>query len=214
MAYFPAFLKFDDKTILIVGGGNIALEKLEHLLNFSSNITLISKNFSEKIDDLIDKHSLKIFQKEYEKGDAKGYDIVIVAVDDFGLQEDIYFETREYKILCNCVDLQQYCDFIFPSYIKRGDLTVAISTSGSSPAFAKNFKTFFSILIPEGVEDFLKELKELRSTIPKGKERRRFFDNKEKDYINSWEKKSGQKEEKYFINIISGYIFYSWFYWI
>ena len=174
MAYFPAFLKFDDKTILIVGGGNIALEKLEHLLNFSSNITLISKNFSEK-------------------GDAKGYDIVIVAVDDFVLQEDIYFETREYKILCNCVDLQQYCDFIFPSYIKRGDLTVAISTSGSSPAFAKNFKTFLSNLIPEGVEDFLKELKELRSTIPKGKERMRFFDNKVKDYINSWEKKSGQK---------------------
>ena len=59
-------------------GGNIALEKLEHLLNFSSNITLISKNISEKIDDLIDKHGLKIFQKEYEKGDAKGYDIVIV----------------------------------------------------------------------------------------------------------------------------------------
>ena len=78
MAYVPAFLKFDDKTILIVGCGNIALEKLEHLLNFSSNITLISKNFSEKIDDLIDKHSLKIFQKEYEKGDAKGYDIVII----------------------------------------------------------------------------------------------------------------------------------------
>ncbi|MGJ0318635.1 bifunctional precorrin-2 dehydrogenase/sirohydrochlorin ferrochelatase [Aliarcobacter cryaerophilus] len=193
MAYFPAFLKFDDKTILIVGGGNIALEKLEHLLNFSSNITLISKNFSEKIDDLIDKHSLKIFQKEYEKGDAKGYDIVIVAVDDFMLQENIYFETREYKILCNCVDLQQYCDFIFPSYIKRGDLTIAISTSGSSPAFAKNFKTFLSNLIPEGVEDFLKELKELRSTIPKGKERMRYFDNKVKDYINSWEKKSGQK---------------------
>ncbi len=58
MAYFPAFLKFDDKTILIVGGGNIALEKLEHLLNFSSNITLISKNFSEKIDDLIELNRL------------------------------------------------------------------------------------------------------------------------------------------------------------
>ena len=57
----------------------------------------------------------------------------------------------------------------------------------------KNKKTFLSNLIPEGVEDFLKELKELRSTIPKGKERMRFFDNKVKDYINSWEKKSGQK---------------------
>lgn len=189
MTYFPAFLKFDDKTILIVGGGNIALEKLEHLLNFSSNITLISKEFNDSIKLLIDEKNLKIFQKEYEKGDAKGYDVVIAAIDDFSLQEEIYFETREYKTLCNCVDLQQYCDFIFPSYIKRGDLTIAISTSGSSPAFAKNFKIFLSNLIPAGVEDFLKELRELRDTIPKGKERMQFFDKKVKEYISLWEKK-------------------------
>ncbi|AXK48503.1 siroheme synthase [Aliarcobacter trophiarum LMG 25534] len=189
MTYFPAFLKFDDKTILIVGGGNIALEKLEHLLNFSSNITLIAKSFNDKIKLLIDEKNLKVFQKEYEKGDAKGYDVVIAAVDDFSLQEEIYFETREYKTLCNCVDLQQYCDFIFPSYIKRGDLTIAISTSGSSPAFAKNFKIFLSNLIPVGVEDFLKELRELRDTMPKGKQRMQFFDKKVKDYINLWEKK-------------------------
>nr|WP_306457804.1 bifunctional precorrin-2 dehydrogenase/sirohydrochlorin ferrochelatase [Aliarcobacter trophiarum] len=182
-------MKFDDKTILIVGGGNIALEKLEHLLNFSSNITLIAKSFNDKIKLLIDEKNLKVFQKEYEKGDAKGYDVVIAAVDDFSLQEEIYFETREYKTLCNCVDLQQYCDFIFPSYIKRGDLTIAISTSGSSPAFAKNFKIFLSNLIPVGVEDFLKELRELRDTMPKGKQRMQFFDKKVKDYINLWEKK-------------------------
>lgn len=189
MTYFPAFLKFDDKTVLIVGGGNIALEKLEHLLNFSSNITLISKEFNNNIKLLIDEKNLKIFKKEYEKGDSKGYDVVIAAVDDFSLQEEIYFETREYKTLCNCVDLQQYCDFIFPSYIKRGDLTIAISTGGSSPAFAKNFKIFLSNLIPVGVEDFLKELRELRDTIPKGKQRMQFFDKKVKDYINLWEKK-------------------------
>jgi precorrin-2 dehydrogenase/sirohydrochlorin ferrochelatase len=88
--------------------------------------------------------------------------------------------------LCNCVDLQQYCDFIFPSYIKKGDLTVAISTSGSSPAFSRNFKQYLLNLIPNGVEDFLKELKELRTTMPKGKERMQFFDKKVKDYINSW----------------------------
>lgn len=189
MAYFPAFLKFDDKRVLIVGGGNIALEKLEHLLNFSSNITLISKDFNEPIKALIEKNSLKCFKKAYEKDDIKDFDIVIAAIDDFSLQEEIYFETRAYKILCNCVDLQQYCDFIFPSYIKKGDLTVAISTSGSSPAFAKHFKEYLKNLIPNGIEDFLKELKDLRTTIPKGKERMQFFDKKVKDYINLWGEK-------------------------
>ncbi len=188
MAYFPAFLKFDNKKILIVGGGNIALEKLEHLLNFSSNITLISKDYNKDIKELIDNNSLKYFEKPYEVGDCKDFDIVIAAIDDFALQEKIYFETREYKNLCNCVDLQQYCDFIFPAYIKRGDLTIAISTSGSSPAFAKNFKEYLKNLIPNGIEDFLKELKELRNSMPKGKERMQFLDKKVKDYIKSWEK--------------------------
>ncbi|WP_198305368.1 precorrin-2 dehydrogenase/sirohydrochlorin ferrochelatase family protein [Arcobacter vandammei] len=188
MVYFPAFLKFDDKKILIVGGGNIALEKLEHLLNFSSNITLISKKFNVQIKDLIEKNSLKCFHKFYEKGDCKSFDIVIAAIDDLSLQEQIYVETRDYNILCNCVDLQKYCDFIFPAYIKKGDLTVAISTSGSSPAFAKNFKEYLKNIIPSGIEDFLKELKELRSTLPKGKERMQFLDKKVKDYIKSWEK--------------------------
>ncbi|QKF73811.1 siroheme synthase [Aliarcobacter faecis] len=189
MAYFPAFLKFDDKSILIVGGGNIALEKLEHLLNFSSNITLISKEFNTQIKNLIEENSLEFFVKAYENGDAKGFDIVIAAIDDFSLQEQIYFETRDYNnTLCNCVDLQKYCDFIFPSYIKKGDLTIAISTSGSSPAFAKNFKEYLKNLIPNGIEDFLKELKELRNTMPKGRERMQFLDKKVKDYIKSWEK--------------------------
>lgn len=193
MSYFPAFLKFDDKRILIVGGGNIALEKLEHLLNFSSNITLISKSFSPEIMNLVNKNSLKIFHKKYEKGDIKDFDIVIAAINDFVLQEEIYFETRDYKILCNCVDFQKYCDFIFPSYIKKGDLIVAISTSGASPSFARNFKQYLLDLIPSGVEDFLKELKELRTTMPKGKDRMQFFEKKVKDYIKSWEKKGYEK---------------------
>ena len=132
---------------------------------------------------------LEHFKKDYEIGDAKGFDIVIAAIDDFALQESIYFETRNYNnTLCNCVDLQKYCDFIFPAYIKKGDLTIAISTSGSSPAFAKNFKEYLKNLIPNSVEDFLKEVKNLRSTMPKGRERMQFLDKKAKDYIKSWEK--------------------------
>lgn len=189
MAYFPAFLKFDDKNILIIGGGKVALEKLEHLLDFSNNISLISKDFSKEVKDLIYENDLSYKEKYYEKGDIEGFDIVIAAIDDFDLQESIYFESRNYNnMLCNCVDLQKYCDFIFPAYIKRGDLTVAISTSGSSPAFAKNFRIFLEKLIPSNIDKFLKEVKNLRVTMPKGKERMQFLDKKAKDYIDSWEK--------------------------
>lgn len=186
MSYFPAFLKFDDKKILIVGGGYIAYEKLDHLLNFTKNITLIAKEFSEDIQKLIDCNSLKTYEKEYQKGDIYGFDIIIAAVDDFDLQESIYFESRNQNCLCNCVDLQQYCDFIFPSYIKKDDLTIAVSTSGSSPAMAKHLRIFLENIIPDSIGEFLKQMKELRKTMPKGKERMQFLDKKAKDYISTW----------------------------
>ena len=189
MSYFPAFIKFDNKKILIVGGGYIALEKLEHLLDFSQNITLIAKEFSPEITALIQKHQLPFSQKAYEVGDIKGYDIIIAAIDDFDLQESIYMESRQFNCLCNCVDLQQYCDFIFPSYVKKGDLTVAISTGGASPAMAKHLRIFFSKIIPDSIVDFLQQMRAYRKTMPKGKERMKFLDEKAKDYINTWSMK-------------------------
>ena len=191
MAYFPAFINFDNKKILIIGGGYIAYEKLDHLLDFTKNITVISKELSEDMMKLIQENSLKHTIKPYEKGDISGYDIIIAAVDDFDLQESIYKESRNYQCLCNCVDLQQYCDFIFPSYIKRDDLTIAVSTSGASPAMAKHLRIFLSKIIPESIGDFLKEMKGLRKTMPKGKERMKFLDEKAQEYIKSWEIKNG-----------------------
>lgn len=195
MAYFPAFLKFDDKKILIVGGGNVALEKLEHLLDFTHNITLIALNFNEASMHLIQQYNLTHYLKKYEKGDIKGFDIVIAAIDNFQLQEEIYFETRTYPCLCNCVDLQQYCDFIFPSYVKKGDLTIAISTGGASPAVAKQLRIFLSNLIPNSIVEFLEQMKNYRKTMPKGKERMQFLDQKAKEYIQSWRQTDENKKQ-------------------
>lgn len=195
MAYFPAFLKFDDKKILIVGGGNVALEKLEHLLDFTHNITLIAQAYNEASMALIQQHRLTHLVKTYEKGDAQGYDIVIAAVDNFALQEEIYLETRQYPCLCNCVDLQQYCDFIFPSYVKKGDLTIAISTGGASPAVAKQLRIFLSNLIPNSIVEFLEQMKNYRKTMPKGKERMQFLDQKAKEYIQSWRQTDENKKQ-------------------
>ena len=134
MSYFPVFIKFDKKKILLVGGGNIALRKLKYLLEFTNNITLISTEYIEEIKELIQNKSLSFKEESYKNADAKGFDIVIAAVDSIHLQELIYKETREYNCLYSCVDIQEYCDFIFPAYIKKGDLSIAISTGGSSPA--------------------------------------------------------------------------------
>jgi len=189
MGYFPAFLKLDHKKILIVGGGNIAHEKLERLLDFTTDITVIAVAFNAHMRETIEAHDLRYEKRAYQSGDIKDFGIVIVAVDDIDLQGEIFEESKKYNCLCNAVDSVDYCDFIFPSYVKKDDLTIAISTSGASPALAKHLKRYLLERIPEGITGFLKEMKELRSTLPKGKERMKMLDKKAHDYIKSWDEK-------------------------
>ena len=188
MSYFPAFLKLDNKKILIVGGGYIAHEKLEHLLDFTKDITVVALELSDDMLNDISENSLVYEQRKYKVGDIKDFAIVIVAVDDIPLQAEIFQESKKYNCLCNSVDSVNYCDFIFPSYVKKDDLTIAISTSGTSPAMAKHLRIYLQNLIPDGISDFLKEMEDLRKTIPKGKERMKMFDEKAKNYIKNWSK--------------------------
>ncbi|WP_457746118.1 precorrin-2 dehydrogenase/sirohydrochlorin ferrochelatase family protein [Sulfurimonas sp.] len=188
MSYFPAFLKLDNRKILIVGGGHIAYEKLEHLLDFTKDIYLIAENFSEDMLTKMNSKNLQYETRAYSKGDIKDFAIVVVAVDDISLQGAIFKESKSYNCLCNAVDATEYCDFIFPSYIKKGDLTVAVSTSGASPAMAKHLRIYLQKMIPDSIVEFLQEMKNLRKTLPKGKERMKMLDAKAKKYIASWSK--------------------------
>ncbi len=188
MAYFPAFLKLDTYKILIIGGGNIAYEKLDHLLDFTKDIALIAAEFSPEMMQLIEKNALFYERRRYEVGDIIEYSMIIVAIDDIALQKSIYEESKEYRCLCNAVDLPEYCDFIFPSYIKKGDLTVAVSTSGTSPAMAKHLRIYLQKMVPDSIVEFLQEMKNLRKTLPKGKERMQMLDAKAKKYIENWSK--------------------------
>jgi precorrin-2 dehydrogenase/sirohydrochlorin ferrochelatase len=188
MAYFPAFIKLDDKKILIVGGGNIAYEKLERLLDFTQEIEVIAADLSEQMMQTLAKENISYEKRRYNKGDIADFAVVIIAVDDIGLQAEIYEESKQYNCLCNAVDSVEYCDFIFPSYVKQDDLTIAISTSGASPALAKHLKAYLRDMIPPSISAFLDEMKELRATLPKGKERMKMLDKKAQEYINSWSK--------------------------
>ena len=188
MAYFPAFIKLDNKKILIVGGGFIAYEKLDHLLDFTKDISVIALDLSEDMKRTIDNNNLKFEQRAYKVGDIKDFAVVIVAVDDIPLQAKIFEESKKYNCLCNSVDSVDYCDFIFPSYIKKDDLTIAVSTSGASPAMAKRIRMYLEDTIPDSIGEFLHEMKNLRKTLPKGKERMKMLDEKAKKYIESWKK--------------------------
>ena len=185
MAYFPAFIKLENQKVLIVGGGKVAQEKLEKLLDFTDDIVLIASEFSSSLLSLIQKHSLKYSCREYRAGDIESFSIVIIAVDSLELQKEIFEESHSLRCLCNAVDSVEYCDFIFPSYIKEDDLTIAISTSGASPAFAKHFKHYLKKLLPSNISTFLQEMKAVRRELPKGKERMELLDKRARKFVES-----------------------------
>jgi precorrin-2 dehydrogenase/sirohydrochlorin ferrochelatase len=180
------FMDMSSLRVLVVGGGAIATEKLEKLTDFTKKITVIAKEVSPEADQLIKAHCLTLCQRLYQRGDIEGFDIVIVATDTVELHKAIYEESRSYRILVNSVDNTDYCDFIFPSYVRQGDLTIAFSTGGASPAFAKRIRQHFEKIIPESTGAFLARMKGLRSTMPKGKERMAYFDMLVEDFFKKY----------------------------
>lgn len=177
------YMDMQNLKVLVVGGGNIATEKLEKLVDFTKEITVIANEVSVQAHRLIKDHCLTLYQRAYKKGDIKGFDIVIVATDTVQLHKAIYEESRGSRILVNSVDNREYCDFIFPSYVQKGDLNIAFSTGGTSPAFAKQIRRHFEKSIPDSVGAFLEKMNTLRSTMPKGKERMQYFDTLVEEYF-------------------------------
>ncbi len=184
MSFFPLYIDMQDLKILVIGGGAIAMEKLEKLLDFTKDITIIANKVSEEVSFLVSNYSLTLYERKYQEGDTEGFDIVVIATDTVDLHQSIYKESRRSKILVNSVDSMAFCDFIFPSYIQRGDLTIAFSTGGVSPAFSKQIRAYFDKNIPNSVERFLHTMKTLRKNMPKGKERMRYFDTLVKNYFS------------------------------
>ncbi len=183
MAYFPLYIDMKNLKVLLVGGSTIACEKLGKLLLFTKEITVISSTIKKETQLLITEHNLTFYQRAYQVGDIDGFDIVVVATNTLDLHQSIYEESRGSRILINSVDNTKYCDFIFPSFIQKGDLTVAISTNGASPAFTKKMRQYFEENIPNSVETFLRNMKNLRKTMPKGKARMKHFDYLVKGYF-------------------------------
>ncbi len=165
---FPIFLKLDQINTLIVGGGNVGLEKLEALLKNDpdARITLVAPYISDEIRALAEgKETIILNTRKYRHRDLKNADIAILSTDDPELHLEIKGRAKLYKVIVNVADTPDQCDFYLGSTVKRGDLKLGISTNGQSPTFAKRFRQALEEALPEETNDLLGNLKIIRDNL-------------------------------------------------
>lgn len=163
---FPVFLQLEHLPVLLVGGGNVALEKLNALLANNENtvIHLVAKKIHKEIYQLSAKHPhVYLYKKPYRTADLDKARIVIVAVNERLLSLKIYREAKQKNLLVNVADTPYLCDFYLSSIVQKGHVKIAISTNGKSPTLAKRLKQILNNFIPDSISVTANQLYELRS---------------------------------------------------
>lgn len=163
---FPIFLKTEEVHFLIIGGGNVGLEKAETLLrqNDDIRISIVAKEFHPDLLKIIDTHP-KVFayKKPYEKADLDGKDFVIIGTDDSATNQKARNDAKNLGIKVNAADMPELCDFYLGSIVKKGDLKIAISTNGKSPTIAKRLRETLDESLPDELEDLIANINQLRT---------------------------------------------------
>ncbi|MBI5047442.1 MAG: bifunctional precorrin-2 dehydrogenase/sirohydrochlorin ferrochelatase [Deltaproteobacteria bacterium] len=138
--YYPIFLDIKRKPCVVIGGGNVAERKVLSLLDAGAKVLVISPKLTSALKRLAGKKTIGYRNKSYEQGDLKGFFLAYSATNDPAANESVFHEAKKRGILLNVVDVPELCNFIVPSVVDRGDLLIAISTSGRSPAMAKKIR--------------------------------------------------------------------------
>ena len=162
MAYFPFFIDLDGKEGLIVGGGTVALRKAEKLLPYGPNLTVLAP---EILTELKNMDGITCLEIPFTPAVLQGKDFVIAATDDAELNRSIAESCQTRRVLVNVVDDPENCGFLFPALVKRGQLSVGISTGGASPSAAVYVKKRVTEYLPEHLEEILDYLSSTREQI-------------------------------------------------
>ncbi len=134
MSYFPIVLEMTGRRCLVIGGGAVAERKIAGLLDVGAAVTVVSPKVTEAISHWSKNNSIQLTARCYQHGDLSGHELVFVATDEPDVNDRVYQEGKSCGVWVNSADDPDHCDFILPAVIRRGDLTVAISTGGASPA--------------------------------------------------------------------------------
>jgi precorrin-2 dehydrogenase / sirohydrochlorin ferrochelatase len=162
---FPMFLKLDGKRCLVVGAGNVAESKIAGLLENGADISVVSLKASPAVHEWAKAEKIKLDLRAFSVEDLAGVFLVIVATALHELNEFIYREAQRRNILCNVVDVPEYCDFYYPAVVRRGDLQIAISTNGQSPSLAQKLRQQLERQFGSGYSKWVAELGATRKLV-------------------------------------------------
>src|ERR1700758_2760545 len=178
--FYIACLRLTGRRCVVVGRGEVGLEKVEGLLACDADVTLIAPEAHPELTQLALEGSIRWNQREYETGDLDGALIAIAATDDTDLNARVFEDAEERAMLVNVVDVPPLCNFILPAIVRTGPLAVAISTAGASPALAKRMKREIAELFGEPYAVLAVLLNEARgwakATLPTYQDRKEFFE--------------------------------------
>ncbi|MGB7948455.1 MAG: bifunctional precorrin-2 dehydrogenase/sirohydrochlorin ferrochelatase [Candidatus Binatia bacterium] len=155
MGYLPVLLKLRDRPCLVVGGSAIAAGTVEALIETGARVTIISPQVTERIERLVTACQVQLVRRPYSKGDLRGFYLAYAFTGSAALDEQIAQDAESEDVLLNVADRASLCDFLSPSLVQRGDLTITISTKGRSRGFARLMQKKLECLIGPEYGDLL-----------------------------------------------------------
>jgi len=163
--FYPVYLDLTGKRVVVVGGGEVAERKAESLLDTGASITVISPELTPNLAALADHKRLEVCKRRYVHGDCAGAVLVFSATDDPEVSRDVYREALALGIFVNTADQPALCSFIMPAVVQRGDIGIAISTGGTSPALASRLRDQISKIVGPEYARFAELLSRARTEI-------------------------------------------------
>ncbi len=163
MRYYPVFLNLEGKSCIVIGGGEVAERKVLALLDAGAAVTVISPELTERLAGLKREGRIAHTQRRYQEGDLTGAFIVIAATSDMDVNRKVSGDAGNIPV--NVVDVPALCTFIVPSVVRRGELAMAVSTSGASPALSRSIRKELEDLYPEETGVLLQHLARTRKTL-------------------------------------------------
>lgn len=164
---YPIFLRMHKIQTLIVGGGNVGLEKLTFLLKSSpdANVEMVAPFFRDEVKALAEQFNINLIYTAYDASFLCDKDLVIAATDKVEVNKKIYKDAKSRNLLVNVADTPEFCDFYLGGIVTKGNVKIAISTNGKSPTTAKRLRQFFEEVIPDDVNILVENLNQYRKTI-------------------------------------------------
>jgi precorrin-2 dehydrogenase / sirohydrochlorin ferrochelatase len=179
--FYIACLKLTGRRCLVVGGGDVGLEKVDGLLACSGDVTVVAPDLHPQLREYAAEGSIRWLQRAYEPDDLGGTFMVIAATNDSEVNIGVYEDAERRAMLVNVVDVPPLCNFILPAIVRTGPLAIAISTAGASPALAKRMKREIAALFGEEYARLAVLLNDARgwakATLPTYQDRKDFFES-------------------------------------